>query len=122
MPVVLLGESSPDLLIAFTIVFRRSGDTVHAAADGAGVLRLAGRVAPDVIVLNLPEDDGPATCRALRAAPATAGTPILLLSAALFPDADDARRSGADDYMTKPLRNADLVRHVHALTNTGEPV
>jgi DNA-binding response OmpR family regulator len=116
MPVVLLGESTPDLRAVFTIIFRRSGDMVYSAGDRAGVLRLASRVAPDVIVLNLPGNDGPATCRALRSVAGTAETPVLLLSAALFPDADAARRAGADDYMTKPLGNADLIERVHALT------
>jgi CheY-like chemotaxis protein len=65
---------------------------VRTAASGAEALRLAAADPPDAILLDvmMPEMDGPATARALRASPATAEIPIILLTAKV--QAADRRR------------------------------
>ena len=87
----------------------------HAAAGGDG-LSLATRNPYDVIVLDrmLPQMDGLAVLRGLRAAKVTA--PVLLLTAL---DGIDQRveglDAGADDYLVKPFAYAELMARVNAL-------
>ena len=73
------------------------------------------RAPADLVVLDLmlPGLDGMAVCRAMRARPATAAIPIIMLTAR----GDEADRvagldEGADDYVTKPFSPKELVARV----------
>src|SRR6266481_3729240 len=72
-----------------------SGFAVGSAADGFDALRKANSMSPDLIVLDLmlPELDGFAVCEILRHHPATASTPIIMLTAL---SGELARLSGLD--------------------------
>ncbi len=77
----------------------------------------------DLLVLDLmlPGIDGLAVCRALRADPATAAIPIIMLTA----KAEEADRIaglelGADDYITKPFSPREVVARVRALLRRTE--
>jgi DNA-binding response OmpR family regulator len=112
---VLIGESDKDLRLALRMLFQRAGHQVTVVADCGTVVRTAATTSPDLVLLNLPGPVGLDTCRVLRAAPRTAGTPIILLSPALYPDASAAAGAGADDYVTKPFDNADLLNRSRIL-------
>jgi DNA-binding response OmpR family regulator len=91
-------------------ILERGGLRVVEAIDGEEALELAERASPDLVLLdvNLPGIDGPEVCRRLRAAGAT--LPIVMVTGAA--DEDDRRRgleAGADAYLTKPFRPADLL-------------
>ena len=61
---------------------------------------------PDLILMDvqLPGMDGVALTRRLKADPATAGIPIIVLSAHALPhDIQEARQAGCVDYITKPI-------------------
>jgi CheY-like chemotaxis protein len=61
---------------------------------------------PDLILMDvqLPGMDGVALTRQLKADPATAGIPIIVLSAHALPhDIQEARQAGCVDYITKPI-------------------
>ncbi|GGQ72824.1 response regulator [Couchioplanes azureus] len=122
MATLLLGEIDTDIRIAFTMLFRRAGYHVITAADPRSILETAQRQGPDLVILNLRDDDGPDTCRILRADALTSDTPVLMLSADLYPDAGAAAAAGADAYLAKPLNNDDLLHQVHSLltARTGE--
>ncbi|HYN95460.1 MAG TPA: response regulator [Pilimelia sp.] len=112
---VLFGEIDADLRHIFILLFTRAGYTVCATPDRASALAAAVRRRPDLVILNLPGDAGPATCRALHADPRTAGTPVIVMSADAYPDAAAAADAGAEDYITKPFGNDDLLARAHAL-------
>jgi two-component system, cell cycle response regulator DivK len=79
---------------------------IITAADGAEGLRLAERERPDLILmdLSLPIVDGWEATRRLKADEALKHIPIIALSAhAMTGDAEKARQSGCDDYLSKPL-------------------
>jgi len=93
---------------------------VVEAEDGRKALELARSTRPALVVLDLtmPELDGFAVCRALRADDELAAIRVLILSA--HGDADDremAERMGADAYLTKPFTSLGLVEVVRALTD-----
>jgi two-component system cell cycle response regulator len=80
-------------------------------------LRLAKFQPIDVILLDLmmPDMDGFTVCRALKANPATAEIPIIMLTAR---DDVDARaegiRQGVSDYISKPVSRQELATRIHA--------
>lgn len=75
------------------------------AGDGVSALELA-RTQPDLILmdLSLPKLDGWEATRRLKADPAFAHIPIIVLTAhAMRGDEERARASGCDDFLTKPI-------------------
>jgi two-component system, OmpR family, response regulator VanR len=113
---VLVAEDETRIAEAVARGLRREGVAVDVANDGAGALFKA-RVHPyDVVVLDrdLPEVHGDDVCRALvRERPETK---ILMLTAARSLDEMvDGLSLGADDYLAKPFRFAELVARVNAL-------
>ena len=105
-------------LIAFTL--RREGFQVMLAHDGTAALRRWRETQPAIVILdvNLPQMDGFAVCRAIRA---EADTPIILLT--VREEEDDIVHGlgvGADDYIVKPFSPRQLVARVQAaLRRTG---
>jgi len=89
---------------------------VDVAHDGDTGLELALRGIYDVAIVDwmLPGRDGPAVCRAIRAARLT--TAILLLTArSQVEDRVAGLDSGADDYLVKPFAFEELLARVRAL-------
>jgi two-component system, cell cycle response regulator DivK len=79
---------------------------VLTAVDGYEGLRLAEREHPDLILmdLSLPGIDGCEAASRINAHQALRGIPIIAISAyAMREDEERARRSGCDDYLSKPL-------------------
>ncbi|HEU0199259.1 MAG TPA: response regulator [Burkholderiaceae bacterium] len=76
------------------------------AADGIEALECAAAHRPDLILmdLSLPRMDGWEATRRLKADPALARIPIIVLSAhAMRGDEERARACGGDDFLTKPI-------------------
>lgn len=87
------------------------------AENGKVGLAIARREQPDLIICDvmMPEMDGHALLTELRAAPETATIPFIFLTAK--GDKTDMRNGmnlGADDYLTKPVCKADLLKAIHA--------
>jgi diguanylate cyclase (GGDEF)-like protein len=82
------------------------------ALDGPRALELARTQQPDLILLDalMPGMDGYALCKALLAAPETAGIPVIFVTALTSPE-DETRAldAGAADFISKPV-NAAVVR------------
>jgi len=112
---LLVVEDDPDISLALKLLFSRSGYDVHHAKDGRAGLRDAYAEHPDLIVLDvgLPEMDGWQVLERLRD---ISDVPVLVLTAH-GQETDKVRglRSGADDYLTKPFANAELLARVEAL-------
>ena len=93
---------------------------VHSASDGLEGVARANVVRPDLILMdvNMPVLDGRAACRALRADPVNQGTPVILVTAL---DAEDdvelGYRCGANDYVCKPVDEAELRAKVASCVN-----
>src|SRR5882724_11122685 len=91
--------------------------TVLATDNGREGVETAQDEMPDVILCDvmMPAMDGHGVLRALRADKNTARIPFIFLTAK--GEHDDLRTGmnlGADDYLTKPVANADLVRAIEA--------
>ncbi len=99
-------------------ILRPLGFEVAEAPDGAAALAAARVMRPDLVILDLamPGMDGFAVLRELRRDPACARTPVIAVTANAMPGVrSQAILAGFTDFMTKPLRSAELRRHVEAL-------
>ena len=96
--------------------------TVDLAADGATGLELALQGVHDVAVIDwmLPERDGPAICRAIRAARLPIAV-LLLTARGQVEDRVSGLDSGADDYLVKPFAFEELLARVRALSRRFAP-
>lgn len=96
-------------------LLERAGYRVVSIADGKGALRAFHEERPEAVILDLglPSLDGWALIERLRE---LSSVPILVLTARdSEPDKVRGLRAGADDYLTKPFGNAELVARVDAL-------
>jgi len=109
---VLYIEDNPvNTMLMQALLSRLPGVRLSTAALPAVGLELARSDPPALVLLDiqLPGMDGFEVLRRLRADPATAGIPVIAVSANAMPDdLERARAAGFDDYLTKPLRLARL--------------
>src|SRR3954452_13696439 len=112
---LLVVEDDPDIALALRLLFSRAGYEVAHATDGRSGLKEAYVEHPDLVVLDvgLPEMDGWQVLERLRD---VSDVPVLVLTAH-GQEAEKVRglRGGADDYLTKPFANAELLARVEAL-------
>lgn len=121
---VLIVEDERALADALEHIVRRAGYAADAVYNGTDALAQAMEGGYDVIVLDvmLPDMDGFQIVTRLRARGNP--TPVLMLTArADVSDKVTGLNAGADDYMTKPFDNAELLARLNALCRrTGEVV
>ena len=119
MTKVLLAEDDPAISDPLARALRREGYDVDVCTDGESALEEALRN-PDLLVLDLglPKMDGLEVCRRLRAEGSS--VPVLVLTArADEVDTVVGLDAGADDYVTKPFRLAELLARARALLRRG---
>ena len=115
---VLIVEDEPDIRDVLAWHLEREGYRVTRSADGAQALREIAAQPPDLVLLDLmlPGLGGLEVCRRLRQDPATAGLPVIMLTA----KGDEVDRIvglevGADDYIVKPFSPKEVLARVRAV-------
>lgn len=113
---VLVVDDDPALLIAVADGLELVGGyEVIAVSDGASGLERFFATQPDCVVVDvrMPGLNGYQFVRALRGDPTTEQTPVIILSA-LVQDHEQLAglMTGADAYLTKPVKIAELVRTI----------
>jgi DNA-binding response OmpR family regulator len=115
---ILVIEDDRDIAELIVHSLERAGHDASFVGNGADGLAEVRVHPPDLLVLDrmLPGLDGLEVCRLLRAERATAGVPIIMLTArAEESDRVAGLELGADDYVTKPFSPRELVARVMAL-------
>jgi two-component system OmpR family response regulator len=121
MPHLLIVDDDDDILSLLTNFFEKHSHTVTVAPDGAAMFAAMERHAIDLVILDvmLQRDDGFRLCQKLRA---MSRVPIIMLTAVT--DRTDrivGLELGADDYVTKPFDQRELLARVKAvLRRTAE--
>ena len=120
---VLVVEDEPDIRALLVHHLSRDGFRCRTASTGPEALARVRAATPDLIVLDLmlPELTGLEVCRRLRADPATAAVPIIMLTA----KTDEVDRvvgleMGADDYVAKPFSPRELSARIKAILRRSE--
>ena len=117
---ILIADDEPNIrqLVAFTL--RRRGYTVLEAEDGTVALELIQREQPDLALLDvmMPGLTGIAVTQQLASDPATAGIPVILLSAkGQSIEIEEGLASGAQMYLVKPFSPRELAERIGEVLN-----
>ena len=119
---VLVVDDERDIVDLLRYNLRKEGFEVIASYNGTEALAHASD-RPDLIILDLmmPGLDGFETCKRFKANPATAGTPVMFLTAR-GSEVDEivGLELGADDYIQKPISPRKLIARVRALFRRAE--
>ncbi len=116
MAKVLIVEDDDSMSVALRDGFEYEKYAVSLAKDGESALRMATRVSPDLIILDvmLPKMSGLDVCKRLRSE--RNGVPIIMLTArGQEIDKVLGLKIGADDYVTKPFSFMELMARVEAV-------
>lgn len=120
---ILIVDDEPDVIEFMGYNLRKEGYSVHTASNGKEGIELAKKILPDLIVLDvmMPVMDGMETCRALRNMETFKNTLIIFLTAR---DEEYSQisgfDSGADDYVTKPVKPRVFLSRIQALLRRSE--
>jgi DNA-binding response OmpR family regulator len=119
---VLIAEDERRLADAIARGLRREGMAVDLAPDGSDALLKARVVRYDVVILDrdLPGIHGDDVCRMVRGERPETGI-LMLTAAGTLEDLVEGLSLGADDYLAKPFRFAELVARIHALARRSTP-
>ncbi|HEX7987192.1 MAG TPA: diguanylate cyclase [Duganella sp.] len=112
---ILIVDDAPENLAVLRKLMVQQGYQTFVATSGERALKIARRVHPDLILLDvvMPGMDGLETCRQLKSHGATQRIPVIFMSART--DTDDVVAGfdiGAVDYIGKPLRMAEVCARV----------
>ena len=123
MKKILVIEDEPEMRRNITTLLRYHDYEPIAAENGRQGIEAARREKPDLILCDvmMPELGGYAVLQALQMDASLARIPFIFLTAK--GEKDDLRSGmnlGADDYLTKPVANADLVRAIETRLRRSE--
>ena len=113
---ILIVDDQPDIRELVRMTLEMDGYEVHEAGDGDTGLQMAGRVAPDLMLLDVMMPgrlDGLGVCRTIKADAARRRLKVVMLSArGQQNDVDAGMQAGADAYLSKPFSPRQLLQLV----------
>jgi len=115
---ILAVDDEPHILKLVAFSLKAKGFEVLEATDGLSAVAVAEAEMPDLILMDvmMPALDGYEACRRIKANPATAGIPVVMLTAkAQVAEQKTGLDAGAKDYICKPFTPKDLVAQVESL-------
>jgi DNA-binding response OmpR family regulator len=123
-PRILVVEDHPLIADLVETRLRIEGMAPVVCTGGREALAVLATQRFDAAILDvmMPDVDGHAVLAHIRATPATASLPVLVLTAMASPaDVEKGYALGADHYLTKPFSGLDLVRRLRECLERGRP-
>ena len=120
---ILLADDSITIQKVIGIIFGGEEYSLTVVDNGKAAIDKARDVFPDVLLIDalMPGMSGYEVCESIRATPALASKPILLLTGSFEPfDEVRARNCGADDFLAKPFESQQIVTKVKELYALGQ--
>ena len=117
---ILIVDDEPNILLSLDFLMKKNGYSVFLARNGEEALASIEQNMPDLIILDImmPDIDGYEICRIVRSNPQFAKIKIMFLSAkSKESDVSRGIKTGADDYLTKPFVNKELIKRVQNLVS-----
>ena len=114
---ILVVDDLPQNLRLLEAVLQPHGYDIVLATSGQEALDRLASEPIDLVLLDvvMPEMDGLEVCRRLRADEATSFLPVVMVTASGDPEKRAAIEAGADDFVTKPFDQAELLARVRSL-------
>ena len=116
-PIIVVAEDNADVADLLCSQLEPFYEVV-AARDGVEALKRAGEIIPDLVITDvmMPNMDGMALARAIRANDLTAHIPIIMVTARVTEqDRIEGIKAGADAYLVKPFNTEELLTRVAKL-------
>ena len=116
-PLILVVDDLAQNVRLLEAVLSPKGFRVAAASSGEQALDVLSKERPDVVVLDIlmPGMDGYEVCRRIRQDPGTAFLPVIMITASGEEEKIRAIEAGADDFVSKPFDQAELLARVRCL-------
>ena len=115
---ILIVDDEPEIVEFIGMRLAAKSYDIIKAFNGEDALRMAMKEKPDLIILDvlMPPPDGLKVCSTLKNDASYKNIPIILLSAkATEKDRETGKQCGADEYLTKPFENKDLLDNIKKL-------
>ena len=117
---ILVVDDAPDIVHAVRLYLEMEGFTVYSAFDGRQAVDVVRSKLPDLVILDvmMPELDGLSALKMIRE---VSNTPVILLTVRNEEDMKiRGLRLGADDYVTKPFSQRELLGRIQAVLRRSE--
>jgi adenylate cyclase len=116
-PLILVVDDLPQNVRLLEAVLSAKGFKVTTAASGQESLEVLSKEHPDLVLLDvlMPGMDGYDVCRRIREDPGTAFLPVVMITASGDEQKIRAIECGADDFVSKPFDQAELLARVQSL-------
>lgn len=120
--VLVVDDTPMNVKMLADILWFKGYEVITAAGGKEGLAKIESDC-PDIVLLDvmMPDLDGYAVCRAIRANPQTAMLPVVMVTA-LDPVAERVKglEAGADDFLAKPINQPELLARVRSLLRIKE--
>lgn len=114
---ILVVDDVPRNIRLLDAILTAKGYSVISASSGPEALEMVRNEQPDLVLLDIqmPEMDGYEVCRRLRSDPATQFLPVVMVTSSDAEVRGDAIEAEADDFITKPINQKELLARVRSL-------